>query len=115
MPDNHLAIKVVFAAAHDQYKIVDLTVPVGATLLQAIESSGLLALYPEIDLFTEDLQRRNQVGIFGQLKRLDHPLAEEDRVEIYRPLYKDPMQARKDRVQVVKKKKFKPLRAKDPA
>ncbi|MCS5710445.1 RnfH family protein [Candidatus Berkiella aquae] len=115
MPDNDLAVKVVFAAASDQYKIVDLTVPAGTTLLQAIESSGLLSFFPEIDLFTEDLKRRNQVGIFGELKTLDHILSEEDRVEIYRPLHKDPMQARKDRIQMVKKKKFKPLRAKDPA
>ena len=90
-----------------------LTVPKGCTLLQAIESSGLLQLYPEIDLLTEDLQRRNRVGIFGQLKELHDVLADEDRIEIYRPLHKDPMQARKDRVQIIKKKKFKPLRAKD--
>lgn len=101
---NSFAIEVVFATQGSQ-QIVALTVPEGTTLLQAIEQSGLLKTYPEISL--------DKVGVFGQLKELNAKVFEGDRVEIYRPLQKDPMTARKDRTVRIKRKKFKPLRAKD--
>ncbi len=101
---NNFAIEVVFATKESQ-QIVALTVPSGTTLLQAIELSGLLKTYPEITL--------DKVGVFGKLKALTDVVLEGDRVEIYRPLQKDPMSARKDRAVPVKRKKFKPLRAKD--
>jgi putative ubiquitin-RnfH superfamily antitoxin RatB of RatAB toxin-antitoxin module len=48
-------------------------------------------MFPEIDL------ARNTVGVFGQLAELGRVLEQGDRVEIYRPLRKDPRQARRDR------------------
>lgn len=103
---QQLTIEVVFAKRECQ-QVVSLSVPVGTTILQAIEQSGLLASHPEIDL--------SAVGIFGEKKALTEQVKESDRVEIYRPLQKDPMQARIDRAVTVKRKKFKPLRAKDLA
>ncbi|MEA3639555.1 MAG: RnfH family protein [Lamprobacter sp.] len=61
-----------------------LDVPDGSTLREAIEHSGLLRQYPDIDL---DIQR---VGIFGKLSKLDTPVSDGDRVEIYRPITVDP-------------------------
>lgn len=61
-----------------------LDVPEGSTILEAIERSGLLRQFPEIDLKTQ------QVGIFGRVCRLDTALKEGDRVEIYRPITADP-------------------------
>ncbi|MFP4495841.1 MAG: RnfH family protein [Halochromatium sp.] len=61
-----------------------LDVPDGSTLREAIEHSGLLRQYPEIDL---NIQR---VGIFGKLSKLDTPVNDGDRVEIYRPITVDP-------------------------
>ncbi len=106
MSNNSLAVEVVFAS-QDTYELIAMSVPTGTTLLQAIEQSGILLRFPEIDL------QVNRVGIFGEIKQLTDVVSEGDRVEIYRPLNKDPMLARRDRVVVVKKKKFKPLRAKD--
>ena len=63
----------------------------GATVRQAIERSGVLAEFPEIDL------GRNRVGIYGKLVALDSPLAEGDRVEILRPLAVEPTAARRGR------------------
>jgi hypothetical protein len=40
-----------------------------------------------------------KVGIFGKLTTLDAPLADHDRVEIYRPLIVDPKVARQRRVE----------------
>jgi hypothetical protein len=61
------------------------------TAKQAIEASGILGRFPEIDLGT------NKIGIFGKAAKLDAVLSEGDRVEIYRPLIADPKEARKKR------------------
>jgi hypothetical protein len=61
------------------------------TAKQAIEASGILERFPEIDLGT------NKIGIFGKAAKLDAVLSEGDRVEIYRPLIADPKEARKKR------------------
>lgn len=63
----------------------------GTTAGAAIESSGILALCPEIDLGCY------KVGIFGRLIALDQTLEDGDRVEIYRPLIADPKETRRRR------------------
>jgi hypothetical protein len=61
-----------------------LDVPEGSTVQAAIERSGLLTQFPEIDL------TKNKVGIFGRIVKLDTPIADGNRVEIYRPITADP-------------------------
>jgi uncharacterized protein len=61
-----------------------LDVPEGSTVAEAIERSGLMRQFPEIDLSS------NKVGIFGRVVKLDTQLAEGNRVEIYRPITADP-------------------------
>ena len=61
-----------------------LEVPDGSTVREAIERSGLLPQFPEIDLGTQD------VGIFGKIVKLDTRVSDGDRVEIYRPITADP-------------------------
>ncbi|MDE2428377.1 MAG: RnfH family protein [Burkholderiales bacterium] len=68
-----------------------LTVPAKASLLFAIQNSGIVHVHPEIDISV------CKVGIFGKLKQLDAELHEGDRIEIYRPLIADPMEARRRR------------------
>lgn len=63
---------------------LSLDVPETSTVLQAIERSGILARCPELDL------KKNKVGIFGKIAKLTAPLADGDRVEIYRPITVDP-------------------------
>jgi hypothetical protein len=58
---------------------------------QAIELSGVLASYPEINLVTQP------VGIYGKKKTLDTLLRDRDRIEIYRPLVADPKDSRRKR------------------
>jgi len=76
----------VGVAYADKFKKVWLKfeVPDGSTVREAIERSGLLAQFPEIDLDTQ------RVGIFGNLTRLTAKVAEGDRVEIYRDITADP-------------------------
>lgn len=61
-----------------------LDVPEGSTVREAIERSGLLAQFPEIDL------AEVPVGVFGKLTKLDARLNDGDRVEIYRRITADP-------------------------
>lgn len=59
-------------------------VPEPCTVKEAILRSGILELYPDIDL------ERQKVGIFGKQVKLDSTLNPGDRVEIYRPIIADP-------------------------
>ena len=62
----------------------DIEVSDGATVKDAIERSGILKQFPEINL------EQNKVGIFGKVSKLDAVLNAGDRVEIYRPITCDP-------------------------
>ncbi len=59
-------------------------VPDSSTVEEAINLSGVLKLYPEINLDNQ------KVGIFGKIAALDTPVKEGDRVEIYRQITADP-------------------------
>jgi hypothetical protein len=85
-------ITVAYAPPDEQI-IIDLDVEPGITVNMAIERSGILERYPEIDL------AENKVGVFGKLGRLEDVLNEGDRVEIYRKLIADPKQARRQRAE----------------
>ncbi|MGA7817539.1 RnfH family protein [Caballeronia sp.] len=88
-----LAIEVCYALPDGQSVFCALSLAEGATVREAIEASGLLGRFPEIDL---DVQK---VGVFGKIRQLDAVLADLDRVEIYRPLKFDPKVARQRRVE----------------
>ncbi|CAE6743760.1 RnfH family protein [Paraburkholderia aspalathi] len=91
-----LSIEVCYALAGEQ-ALITVDLPEGATLQQAIEASGILQRYPQIDLGMQ------KVGVFGKLKPLDTVLADHDRVEIYRPLQVDPKLSRQRRVEKTRK------------
>jgi len=59
-------------------------VPEESTVLSAIEQSGILKKFPEIDIST------CTVGIFGKVAELDGALKPGDRIEIYRAITADP-------------------------
>ncbi|MEE2730240.1 MAG: RnfH family protein [Pseudomonadota bacterium] len=59
---------------------LELKVEEHCTVADAIAQSGVLQQFPEIDL------KKNKVGIFGKFAKLNNPLQDGDRVEIYRPI-----------------------------
>lgn len=83
-------IEVIYAL-RDQQKSVRLQLEDGCTIKDAVERSGLLAEFPEIDL------AKNKLGIWNKLAKPDAALRDRDRVEIYRPLIADPKEVRKQR------------------
>jgi putative ubiquitin-RnfH superfamily antitoxin RatB of RatAB toxin-antitoxin module len=87
---QELQVYVVYATPAEEF-IHPMRVAPGATVGQAIEGSGVLARFPDINLVTQP------VGIYGKKKTLDTVLRERDRIEIYRPLVADPKDSRRRR------------------
>ncbi len=86
-------VEVAFASLDRQIVIsVDLTDDVTFTVKKAIEESGIMQQFPEIDL------EKMAVGIFSKVCELGTVVGQNDRVEIYRPLQQHPMDARRNRV-----------------
>ena len=87
---DRIKVEVAYALPEEQ-AVIPLEVAVGTTVQQAIERSGILQRFMEIDL------KSNKVGVFGKLTKLDTVLRANDRVEIYRPLIADPKEVRRQR------------------
>ncbi|MGZ4956713.1 MAG: RnfH family protein [Methylobacter sp.] len=83
-------VEVAYAKPEQQV-IVTVAMEEGATVEAAIKASGLLELFPEIVL------SELKAGIFGVACKLDQPVREADRIEIYRALVHDPKEARRQR------------------
>jgi len=87
---REITVTIVHALP-DEAREIALSLPEGATIGEAIERGKALLLLSQAEL------ARCPVGIFGQRARRDTVLADGDRVELYRPLKIDPMQARRRR------------------
>jgi uncharacterized protein len=83
-------IEVVYSLPDAQYRI-ELNLPSGSTALGALEHSGFVDRFPGIDPET------CRLGVFGRIVRRDHVLSDGQRLEIYRPLMRDPKEARRKR------------------
>lgn len=86
--NDSLIIEIIYALP-DEQKLITLEVEQGCTIESAIQQSGILSQYPEIEL------TQQKVGIFSKVSKLDQKLREGDRIEIYRPLIADPKEVRK--------------------
>lgn len=82
-----IEVEVVYALP-DQQCLLKVKVLPNSTIEDAIQASGMMQRFPEINL------SQNKVGVFGKLTTLEQRLQPGDRVEIYRPLIITPMQAR---------------------
>jgi putative ubiquitin-RnfH superfamily antitoxin RatB of RatAB toxin-antitoxin module len=86
-------IGVQVAYARPDVQLVEaLSVPVGTRARAALRLSGLGTRFPEIDLDCCAL------GIHGQAISGERELQAGDRLEVYRPLHKDPRAARREAV-----------------
>lgn len=97
-----IRVVVAYSPAPRQTDCVEIDLPAGATVGDALKESGLLQRHPGIDPATAKL------GIWGKLRSLDDPLREADRVEVYRPLRVDPKEARRQRYRSHREKKKAP-------
>lgn len=86
-----MKIEVIYALPERQ-ELVSLDLPEGITVLQAVEASGFLKKYPEIEP-----GGKNKLGVFAKLVKNETVLRDRDRVEIYRPLIADPKEVRRQK------------------
>jgi len=75
----------------DRQALLQVELPDGASVAEAIEASGIREAFPGLEVAAE------RVGIWGRKAALDQPLSDGDRVEIYRPLLAEPKEARRAR------------------
>lgn len=87
---ERIRVEVAYALRERQ-ALLAVELEAGATVEGAIRASGILDRFPEIDLGSA------KVGIYAKPAKLDAPLHDGDRVEIYRPLIADPKAVRKQR------------------
>jgi putative ubiquitin-RnfH superfamily antitoxin RatB of RatAB toxin-antitoxin module len=87
---GRIGVMVCYATARQEW-LRALEVAAGTTIGEAIEQSGVLEAFPDINLSTQP------VGIYAKKKTLDTVLRARDRVEIYRPLVADPKDSRRKR------------------
>lgn len=79
-----MQVSIAYSSSSGEQSWINLEVPETTSAFQAIEASGFLLRFPEIDLSTQ------KIGIYGKLVKADQLLQEYDRVEIYRPIIADP-------------------------
>ena len=87
---SRITVSVMHAEPERMFSI-ELSLPHGATVADAIEQSGIRQARPDIEI------REGRIGIFSRKASLGTVLRDGDRVEIYRPLKIDPKEARRKR------------------
>lgn len=87
---DRIAVEVVVALP-DRQSVYAVELEQGASVMQAIEASGVRRAEPNLVIDPARL------GIFARRVGPDDVLREGDRVEIYRPLLLDPKEARRRR------------------
>ncbi len=83
-----IRVEVVYAGTQRQ-QLMALEVEEGSTIEMAIQQSGILMLFPEIDL------SKQKTGVFSKQRKLFDVVQANDRIEIYRPLIIEPKEARR--------------------
>jgi putative ubiquitin-RnfH superfamily antitoxin RatB of RatAB toxin-antitoxin module len=86
-----IRVTVAYSPAPREVELTELALPAGATVHDALAASGLAARHPGLDLAAL------KAGVWGKVEPRDTPLADGDRVELYRPLQVDPKEARRQR------------------
>ena len=93
-PNKSICVDVVYAPSVMEQTVITVNVIANTTVREAIEQSGLLTRYPELDL------NNQKIGVFSRSVALDKEVKAGDRIELYRPLRVDPKAARRQRAKL---------------
>ena len=96
--DSTITVEVGYALPHKQ-ALLEIQVPVGTTVLEAAQRSGMSEKFDGVDLDNA------KFGIYAKVVAPTQVLREGDRVEIYRPLVADPKEVRKARAARAKERR----------
>ena len=86
-----LRVSVAYSPRAGEVDEIEVTLPAGATVADALRASALAQRHPGLDPSAAAL------GIWGTRCSVDALLRDRDRVEVYRPLLIDPKEARRRR------------------
>lgn len=92
---TRVTVTVAYALA-DRATLIEVRLPAGATVADAIRYSGICDRHPELG------HGRLAVGIYGKRVERTAALADGDRVELYRSLLADPKAARRRRAKALR-------------
>lgn len=94
-PRKHCSVAY---ATHERQYLWQLELPASATIAEALAAARRCAARGGTDdpAIPWDIAA---VGIFGELRTRSDPCADGDRIELYRPLTRDPRARRRERVQ----------------
>lgn len=92
-PEDLIPVSVVVCLAPRRVRELELQLPTGATVADALRASGV-AVPPAGAAAAEQTL---DFGVWGRKVALTQRLAPFDRVEVYRPLHIDPKRARRER------------------
>ncbi len=87
---SSMLVEVIYAQPQAVWRR-EVTLPPGATAMQAVQASGFFEDHPQFG------EKAPPVGVYGRLCTAHQVLRAGDRVEIYRPLVFDPMESRRRR------------------
>ena len=104
MAERMITVEVAYLDVDHQYR-QSVEVAEGSTVLEAIIASGVAkhmpdatwGLNPSGSKLDPSRVDPNRLGIFSKRVSVDHVVESADRIEIYRPLILDPMEARRRR------------------
>lgn len=85
---QRLSVTVVYSPHAGAVDESGVSLPVGASVAEAVRACGLLQRHPGLD------PASMVVGVWGALRGPQDVLRDADRVEVYRPLIVDPKEAR---------------------
>ena len=91
LADDALRVTVIYSPRAGEVDEVQLNLPAGASVRDALAASGLARRHPAVDFGSL------RAGVWGKLREPGDALRDRDRVEIYRPLKVDPKEARRVR------------------
>lgn len=86
-----LAVELVYAESPQRLHRLDLSLPAGATVADALRASGWQ------ELLGASVMNGLKVGVWGRVCEPHAVLRDRDRIELYRPLQVDPKEARRQR------------------
>lgn len=88
MPD--ISVQLVYPFP-DRQTIIEIRLPAGSSVNDAISKSGILHVAPAVEL------DHCRLAVWGEFVEGGHNLRDRDRIEILRPLCIDPKTARRQR------------------
>ncbi len=97
MATGQLRVEIAAGLPDRQY-VLDLLLPDGATVQDALNAADLPRRMPGLTV------EPGRIGVFGKLCAPDRVLKDGDRVEIYRPLKADPKEVRRQLAEIERRR-----------